>query len=153
MEERLNRGEYEAVRCLLGAVNYMAHARDGLKGREGAVTNGQARMTVLVEGVRAFTDELLDTVPTGQCKQLRNTMTDMEIRMVPKRMPMSQNVVLEKDHAKALVDIAMEKCHGCVEDEKSCLDCALYKVLVSFLPLENYENGMLCPYSLSEWKD
>lgn len=153
MEERLNRGEYEAVRCLLGAVNYMAHARDGLKGREGAVTNGPARMTVLVEGVRAFADELLDTVPTGQCKQLRNTMMDMEIRMVPKRMPKSQNVVLEKDHAKALVDIAMDKCHGCVEDEKSCLDCALYKVLVSFLPLDSYENGMLCPYSLSEWKD
>jgi len=40
-----------------------------------------------------------------------------------------------------------------VEDEKSCLDCALYKVLVSFLPLDSYENGMLCPYSLSEWKD
>lgn len=153
MEERLNRGEYEAVRCLLGAVNYMAHARDGLKGRVDSVTYGKARIAFLVDGLRSFTDELLDTVPTGQCKQLRNTMMDMEIRMVPKRMPMSQNVVLEKDHAKALVDVAMEKCHGCVEDEKSCRECALYKVLVSFLPLENYENGMLCPYSLSEWKD
>ena len=45
MEERLNRGEYEAVRCLLGAVNYAAHAQDGLKGREGSVANGPARMT------------------------------------------------------------------------------------------------------------
>ena len=31
--ERLNRGEFEAVRCLLGAVSYTAHARDDLQKR------------------------------------------------------------------------------------------------------------------------
>lgn len=35
----------------------------------------------------------------------------------------------------------------------SCRECALYKVLEGFLPLDNYENGMLCPYSLSQWID
>lgn len=153
MEERLNRGEYEAVRCLLGAVSYAAHARDDLKDRVDTVTNGRARMDVLVEGLKSFVDELLANVPDGQCRQLRNTMKDMEMRMIPKLTPMSQNVLMEKDNAKALIDRAMERCHGCVEDERSCLDCGLYKVLESMLPLDSYDNGMLCPYALSEWKD
>ena len=80
-------------------------------------------------------------------------MRDMEMRMVPKLTPMSQNVLMEKDNAKALIDSAMERCRGCVEDERSCLDCGLYKVLESMLPLDSYDNGMLCPYALSEWKD
>ena len=80
-------------------------------------------------------------------------MKDMEMRMVPKMMPMSQNVLMEKDNAKALIDRAMERCRGCVEDEVSCRDCGLYKVLESMLPLDSYDNGMLCPYALSEWKD
>ena len=153
MEERLRRPEYEAVRCLLGAVSYAAHARDDLKDRIDTVTNGRARMEVLVEGLKSFADELLESVPDGQCRQLRNTMRDMEMRMVPKLTPMSQNVLMEKDNAKALIDRAMERCHGCVEDEVSCLDCGLYKVLESMLPLDSYDNGMLCPYALSEWKD
>ena len=62
-------------------------------------------------------------------------------------------MILEKDNAKALIDTAMERCKGCVEDEKSCRQCGLYRVLESFLPLDSYENGMLCPYSMSEWKD
>ena len=153
MEERLRRPEYEAVRCLLGAISYAAHARDDLKDRVDTVTNGRARMEVLVEGLKSFVDELLANVPDGQCRQLRNTMKDMEMRMIPKLTPMSQNVLMEKDNAKALIDRAMERCHGCVEDERSCLDCGLYKVLESMLPLDSYDNGMLCPYALSEWKD
>ena len=77
----------------------------------------------------------------------------MEIRMVPKLASMRQNVILEKDNAKALIDTAMERCKGCVEDEESCRKCGLYRVLESFLPLDSYDNGMLCPYSTSEWKD
>lgn len=153
MEERLRRPEYEAVRCLLGAISYAAHARDDLKDRVDTVTNGRARMEVLVDGLKSFVDELLANVPDGQCRQLRNTMKDMEMRMIPKLTPMSQNVLMEKDNAKALIDRAMERCHGCVEDERSCLDCGLYKVLESMLPLDSYDNGMLCPYALSEWKD
>ena len=85
--------------------------------------------------------------------QLRNTMSDMDMRMVPKMTSMSRNVILDKDVAKGLVDAAMEKCHGCVEGPEEGMKCPLYKVLESFLPLDSYENGMLCPYSMSEWKD
>ena len=151
--ERLNRHEYEAVRCLLGAVSYTAHAKDDLQKRLECVPGGKARMGMVLGGLRAIADDLIGTIPRGQCKQLRNTMEDMEMRMVPKLTGMSQNVILEKDNAKALIDAAREKCRGCVEDEKSCRRCRLYTLFESFLPLDTYDGGMLCPYSMSEWKD
>ena len=151
--ERLNRAEFEAVRCLLGAVSYTAHASDDLQKRLECLPSGKARMGMVLGGLRAIADDLVGTIPRGQCKQLRNTMSDMEMRMVPKMMGMSQNVILEKDNAKALIDTAMERCKGCVEDDISCRECGLYRVLESFLPLDTYDNGMLCPYSTSEWKD
>jgi len=151
--ERLNRGEFEAVRCLLGAVSYTAHAKDDLKKRLECLPSGKQRMSMVLGGLKAIADDLIGTVPTGQCRQLRNTMQDMDMRMVPKMTRMSTNVILEKEVAKGLVDAAMEKCRGCVEGPEEGRKCALYTVLESFLPLDNYENGMLCPYSMSEWKD
>lgn len=149
---RLNRGEYEAVRCLLGAVNYVAHANDDLQKRL-MIFGGQQRMIDALQDLRDIADDVIGTVPSGQCRQLKNTMMDMDMRMVPKLTPMSTNVILEKDTAKALIDIAMERCHGCVEGPEDGRKCALYKVLEGFLPLDSYDNGMLCPYSVSEWKD
>ena len=151
--ERLVRGEFEAVRCLLGAVSYTAHARDDLQKRLEQIPNGKQRMAMILGGLKSVADDIIGTVPQGQCRQLKNTMSDMEMRMVPKMMSMSQNVILEKDNAKALIDTAMERCHGCVEGPDTCRECGLYKVLESFLPLDNYDNGMLCPYSTSEWSD
>lgn len=149
---RLNRGEFEAVRCLLGAVNYAAHANDDLQKRLMIIPGGQQRMTDTLQDLRDITDDVIGTVPRGQCRQLKNTMGDMEIRMTPKLAPMSRNIVLDKDIAKDLIDIAMERCRGCVEDERSCRKCALYRVLESFLPMEDYENSLLCPYSRAEWE-
>ena len=150
---RLNRGEFEAVRCLLGAVNYAAHANDDLVKRLMIIPGGQQRMADALKELRDIADDVIGTVPMGQCKQIRNTMSDMEIRMTPKLAPMSRNIVLEKDTAKDLIDIAMERCHRCVEDQRSCRKCALYRVLESFLPLESYDNSLLCPYSRAEWEN
>ena len=151
--ERLRRAEFEAMRCLLGAVSYAATAREDLQKRLECVPDGKRRMNMVLGGLKAIADDLIGTVPRGQCRQIRNTMQDMEMRMVPKMTGMSQNVILEKENAKALIDVAMKQCRGCVEDDVSCRECGLYRVLVSFLPLDTYDNGMLCPYSLSEWKD
>lgn len=148
---RLNRGEFEAVRCLLGAVNYAAHANDDLRKRL-MIIGREQRMADVLQELRDVTDDVIGSVPVGQCRQLKNTMHDMEIRMTPKLAPMSRNIVLDKDIAKDLIDIAMEKCRGCVEDEKECRKCALYRVLESFLPMEDYENSLLCPYSRAEWE-
>lgn len=150
---RLNRGEFEAVRCLLGSVNYAAHAMDGLGKRMEMLPEGTERIKKAIQDLRDLSDDVIGTVPTGQCKQLRNTMTDFEMRMVPKLATNSQNVILEKDIAKSLIDIAMERCQGCVEGPEEGRKCALYKVLESFLPLDSYDNGILCPYSRTEWEN
>ena len=151
--ERLNRAEFEAMRCLIGAVSYTAHANDDLQKRLAVIPKGKWRMASALGALKAITDDLVGTMPRGQCKQMKNTMNDMEMRMVPKLAGMSRNVILDKDIAKGLVDAAMEKCHGCVEGPEEGRKCAIYKTLESFLPLDNYDNGMLCPYSTSEWKD
>lgn len=150
---RMNRAEFEGMRCLLGAVSYAAHAWDDLKEHLQIIPKGKQRLAMTLGGLRAIADDLSGTMPRGQCKQMRNTMQDMDMRMVPKMTRMSQNVILDKDVAKGLVDAAMEKCRFCVEDAEGGRKCALYKTLESFLPLDSYENGMLCPYSMSEWKD
>lgn len=150
--ERMNRGEYEAMRGLLGAVSYIAHADQNLVKRLERVPYGKQRMRMLLGGAKALSDDLVGTMPQGQCRQLQNTMQDMEIRMVPKMAAMSRNVVFDKDLAKELIDIAQEKCRGCVEDAESCMECGLYKVLESILPLNDF-SGMLCPFSLSEWEE
>jgi hypothetical protein len=151
--ERLNRSEFEAMRCLLGAVSYMAHAKDDLQKRLELVPHGRRWMSMLLGGVKAISDDLIGTMPRGQCKQIRNTMSDMEMRMVPKATPMSQNVIFDKDVAKALVDAAMERCKGCPKGPEEGVKCPLYTVFESFMPLENYDNGLLCPYSMLEWED
>ena len=150
--QRLNRGEYEAVRCLLGAVNYAAHANDDLQKRMMIIPGGQQRMADVLQALRDLTDDVIGTVPSGQCRQLRNTMNDMEIRMVPKYASMCGNVILEKELARGLFDAAMEKYRGCVEDARECRKCGLYTLLESTLPLDNYDS-LICPYSISEWKD
>ena len=63
--ERLNRGEYEAVRCLLGAVNYAAHANDDLQKRLMIVPGGQQRMADVLQDLRNIADDVIGTVPRG----------------------------------------------------------------------------------------
>ena len=151
---RMNRAEFEAVRCLLGAINYVAIAKDDLGKRLDAVPFGKRRMAMTLGGLRASADDLIGSMKRGQCKQIRNTMDDMDMRMVPKMTPSNKSVILEKDIAKGLVDAAMEKCKGCVESAEDGQKCPLYKTLESFLPLDDYESGgLLCPYSRSEWRD
>ena len=150
--ERMKRSEYEAMRGLLAATSYIAHANDDLPNRLQCIPSGKQRMGMLLGSIRAISDDLIGTMTQSQCKQLKNTMEDMEIRMVPKLTAMSQNVILEKEIARGLYDAAMEKCRGCVEDSESCRKCSLYSVLEGTLPLENYD-GLICPYSISEWKD
>lgn len=151
--ERLKRSEFEAVRCLLGAVSYTAHARDDLQKRLECIPGGKQRMNMLLGGIRAIADDLIGTVPQGQCRQLRNTMSDMEMRMVPKATGgMTQNVILEKELARGLIDTAMEKCRDCVEDGESCRSCSLYKILLGITPMEEYSE-LRCPYAITEWED
>lgn len=150
--ERMNRPEYEAMRGLMAAISYTANADKDLRKRLECVPSGRQRMAMVLGGIKAIADDLIGTMTTGQCRQLQNTMKDMELRMVPKMTSMSQNVIFDKELAKGLIDTAQEKCRGCVEDAETCRDCSLYKILEGLLPLKEYD-GLICPYSISEWED
>lgn len=150
---RLTKPEYEAVRCLLGAVSYLAHARDVLyKGQCLArIPHGDKRINLTLGGLRSIADDIIGTVTVKQCKQLRNTMKDMDMRMVPKVTPMSTNVVMEESIAMELTDLARVACRECTRDGRSCLKCALYTDMEATTPLSDYGDGSLCPYALTEW--
>ena len=151
--ERMNRYEFEAIRGLLGAVSYTAHANQELQKRLECIPSGKQRLAMILGGLRAISDDLISTMPVGQCRQIRNTMRDMEMRMVPKMTPISQNVILDKDVAKDLIDAAQEKCKRCAEDEVSCRKCTLYKILEATVPVDDFTGYLICPYAISEWEE
>jgi len=51
-----------------------------------------------------------------------------------------------------LVDMAREKCKGCVEDGNGARQCELYRFLEVTSPMEDYGDGLMCPYALAEWE-
>lgn len=151
---RLTRNEVEAVRFLLGAVNYLAKAKDVLQGGPclKRVPHGDARMRLTLGGLKSIIDDILGTVTIKQCLQLKNTMADMEMRMVPKMTPMTTNVILEQDIMKEMINLARVACKDCTRDSNTCLKCALYPNLEATVPLDDY-GGALCPYALIDWAE
>ena len=150
---RLTRTEFEAVRYMLGAVNYLAKAKDVMIGGPclKRIPHGDARMRMTLGGLKSIIDDILGTVTVKQCMQLSNTMADMEMRMVPKMTPMTTNVVMEESIAKELIDLARVACKDCTRDGKTCLQCALYPNMEAIVPLDDYGAGTMCPYALTDW--
>ena len=110
-------------------------------------------MRLAVGGLRAICDDLVGTIRRSQCQQIWGTMKDFEMRLLPKLTPGSTNIVLTKEEGKQLLDCARWKCHDCIEDGESCRQCQLYKLLEATTPMDDYGDGMICPYSLAEWRD
>ena len=151
--ERMTKPEFEALRCLLGAVSYVAHANNDLQKRLECIPGGKQRMAMALGSIKAIAEDIVGTMTRQQAKQMQNSMSDLEMRMVPKLASIAQNVVLDKDIAKGLIDMAKDQCHGCVEDNNSCRECKLYQMLEAVTPLDDYDYGLICPYSLAEWED
>lgn len=152
--ERMTRSEVEGVRLLLGAISYVAHAKEDLERAALArIPYGKQRMNLALGCIKAIADDLVGTMTRVQCVQIRNTMQDMEIRMVPKCTPMTNNVVMSIDLAKDLTDKARAACRECTKDGLQCRGCRLYQIMEATTPLEDYGNGMICPYALAEWED
>lgn len=152
---RVTRTEFEALRYMLGAVNYLAKAKDVLQGGPSLqrIPHGDARMRLTLGGLKSIIDDILGTVTVKQCMQLSNTMADMEMRMVPKMTPMTTNVVMEESIAKELIDLARVACKDCTKDGVKCLKCALYPEMEAIVPLDDYGDGLMCPYALTDWME
>jgi len=151
--ERLVRNEMTAVRMLLAALSTTLYAQKDLADRLECVPDGNRRMRLAVGGLRAVCDDLIGTISINQCKQIKGTMNDFEMRLLPKLTPGSTNIIMTKEQGKELLDCARWKCHDCIEDGEGCRECQLYKILEATTPMDDYGDGMICPYSLAEWRD
>ena len=98
-------------------------------------------------------NDLIGTISRSQCRQIYGTMRDFEMRLLPKLTPGSTNILMTKDQGKELLDCARWKCHACVEDGEEARKCKLYQLLEATTPMDNYGDGMLCPYALAEWEE
>lgn len=150
--ERMTRHEFQAVQSLLGAVIYIANASEDLQKRLECIPAGKQRMAMAKGAVAAIANDLIGTMTVAQCKQMQNVMKDMDMRMVPKMSPSCKNVIMTADHAKTLIDSAKAKCDLCTASGTEIRACPLYKTLEAVVPLENYGDGLICPYVLAEWE-
>lgn len=148
---RLDRSEKTAMIHLAHAATILEDLQKELKDRLGMVEGGKERLESLSKGADELLNDLNVTIPENQRKHLQNTVKDYTCRVVPKATPWSVNVIMEKEEFRSLIDWARLKCRECADDDEECRKCGLYMVLTSVLPLDDYHQGLLCPYNLGEW--
>ena len=151
--ERLNRIEMQAVRMLLAGLSVAAYAEKDLADRLGCVPYGNQRMKMSVGGLRSVVNDLIGTISRSQCRQIYGTMRDFEMRLLPKLTPGSTCIIMTKDEGKELLDCARWQCHSCVKDGEEARKCRLYKLLEATTPMDDYGDGLVCPYALAEWEE
>jgi len=150
--ERLTRTEFAATKMMLAHLSTAAYWLEDMQQRLQCVPYGRQRAAAAVGMLRAICDDVVGTVTKSQAKQLYGTMKDYELRLLPKLAPGSPNIIMTREEGVALMDLAREKCKSCVENGESCRKCALYKFLEATTPLDDYGDGLICPYALAEWE-
>lgn len=150
--ERLKRSEMNGLRMMLAHLSSARYFQDDIASRLDCIPNGKQRLALAIGGLRAVCNDIIGTITKSQAKQILNTMLDYDLRLLPKATPGNDNVLLTKEQGMALMDMAREKCHACVEDGTGCRSCQLYQILESTAPLEDYGDGLICPYALAEWE-
>lgn len=152
MTKRLVSSEFNQIKRFAVFVSELNYFYDELKSHWAMIENGEQRIkTCLDESMKLFED-VLDTVPPTQVKALNSAMHDYRVIFVPKISPNGQNVVMSKDTAKQLVDMAHEQCRCCVKTPEEAEDCPVFNFSVGLVPPDTYDT-LICPYSQAEWKD
>ena len=149
---RMTRNELTAVRELMGALFYIDSAKVELGKRLKEIDRGMERMIEARDALDALAADIVGTMTSAQCKQIRNTTKDMRMQIVPKLTPGSTNVILQDSQLKDLVTCAQEKCRVCTAMDEDARQCELYRVLEAVVPLDDYGNGLSCPYDRTEFE-
>ena len=151
--ERMNRSEMATVRALIYLILYGGKGRKDLEKRlkSGLIKRGWWKYCSAIGSMDAIVTDIVGTTTKAQARLIWNTMQDMEIQIVPKTTPVGQNVIMDMQTAEDLVECAKEKCKVCAEDGESCKQCKLYQVLEAITPLDDYGNGLMCPYCNTKW--
>lgn len=150
--ERLRRTEMNGLRMLLAHLSTACYFQEDIQDRLKMIRYGKERLQMAVGGLRSVCDDIIGTVTRDQAKQIKNTMCDFDLRMVPKATPESTKIIMTREQGIMLMNLARERCHGCVEDGTGCRKCELYRLLESTTPLDDYGDGLICPYSLAQWE-
>jgi len=148
---RITRSEKMAMIVLAYACTILEDLKTDLSDRLGMIDNGADRLNEVSGKADALLNELRVTIPLNQRLNLQNTAQDFEIRLSPKAAPCKTSIVMQKKEFKELVDFARTKCRDCMDSDEECEKCGLFQLLTVLLPLDNYHDGMLCPYNLGEW--
>lgn len=151
--ERVTRQEMNACKMLTTLVSVTTYAKDDLKKRLETIPDGHQRMDEALENIDSILRDICGTINIRQAKQLLNAAKELEVRLVPRYSPDHTAVQLNKEEYKQLIDCAREKCKFCTEDGDSCRNCQLYGILIERIPLENYDDGITCPYAYTEWEE
>jgi len=150
--ERLVRNEMNTLKRFAAAFSEFLFAKDELTNRLKTIQDGEQRLDEIIEKTDSLFAEILETAPENQIKQLKNTLSDYRFELIPKLHPGSTNIIMTKDQAKELVNLAQEKCKTCIEYANDAQNCSIYKLLEKTALPDHYDT-IICPYSLAEWAD
>ncbi|MBR3333144.1 MAG: hypothetical protein IKG23_02530 [Clostridia bacterium] len=146
--ERMTRSQINALIWLINVVACTACLEEDFGTRLDCIPYGRRRVRMTLGQLRAIIEDLKGTITADQMRRIQNSCRDYMMRLVPKQMPKGDVLALDRKHAKLLVDAAQEsRCLGCVLDAKECRSCEMYKILVAYLPLDDY-SGENCPYGM-----
>lgn len=151
MENRFVNKEFSLLKRLTAFISDLLYAKEDLSARLDMIPDGQKRLDKAIDDVSEIVKELISTGPISQKRQLNSTIKDYKVELVPKFTPSPANIIMTKEQAKQLIDIAQEKCKTCIESPKAARSCALYKVLEITALTDTYDS-LLCPYSTATWE-
>lgn len=149
----LNRKEKTCLMFLMNAASSLVEAKTDLADRLKHIDGGAELMEQVADGSVKLLTEVRKTIPERQRTSLANTVTDYEMRLVPRLTPSKTNVVVAKEDFRSLVDAAQTKCQDCTELNEDCGKCDLFRLLQVVLPLDAYDTTFLCPYNRAEWEN
>jgi len=148
---RLSRQEKMGMISLAYIATVLEDMQTEMRSRFEMIPQGTERLLWVSDETDKLLNELRETVPIEQRLNLQNTAQEYEVRLTPKATPSKTNVVMRKEEFREIVDFARTKCIDCMESDTDCEKCKLFKLLTVLLPLDDYHNGMLCPYNMGEW--
>lgn len=148
---RLNRTEKQGMILFAWVATILEDLQKEMPERLKLVEQGTEVMRELSGKADHLLNELRKTVPVNQRINLQNTAQEYEVRLTPKATPNKTTVVMQGSEFKELVDLARAKCVDCMESDTACGKCKLFQLLTVILPLDDYHDGMLCPYNMGEW--
>ena len=150
---RLNRHEKMGMISLAYIATVLEDMQTEMRSRFEMIPQGTERLLWVSDETDKLLNELRETIPIEQRLNLQNTAQEYECRLAPKLTPFKTNIVMQKDEFKELIDLARAKCIDCMDSDTECEKCKLFKLLTVILPLDDYHDGMLCPYNMGEWKN